>query len=75
MWGRPGVNARLVCPPKEKKRVYAFIFAIFTVLAPFGPFIDVYSCFFVFFVCFSNFFERFTWFSLAIAFFLIFCLI
>ena len=39
-WPKP--IARQVRPPKENKRVYAFIFAIFTVLAPFGPFIDVY---------------------------------
>ena len=36
-WG-----ARPVRPPKEPKRIYAFILAIFTVLALYGPFIDVY---------------------------------
>ena len=39
---RPCVIARQNRPPEANKRVYAFIFAIFTVLAPFGPFIDVY---------------------------------
>ena len=39
---RPCVIARQNRPPEANKRVYAFIFAIFTVLAPFGPFMDVY---------------------------------
>ena len=70
------VNARPVCPPKENKRDYAFIFAIFTVLAPFGPFIDVYS-FFCVVLCFSKLFERFMWFHGLLPFFLfwLFCLI
>ena len=39
---RPCVIARQNRPSEANKRVYAFIFAIFTVLAPVGPFIDVY---------------------------------
>ena len=39
---KPCVIARQNRPPEANKRVYAFIFATFPVLAPFGPFIDVY---------------------------------
>ena len=58
------------CKGEQHKDWLQYIFAIFTILAPFGPFVDVYSCFFcAFFLCFSKLFERFMWFSLAIAFF------
>ena len=42
--GMTSQQAKSNCPPPPEvnKRVYAFIFAIFTVLAPFGPFIDLY---------------------------------
>ena len=73
---RPAVNARPVCPPKENKHVYAFIFAIFTVWPRLGRLLMFIHVFFVFSLCFSKLFERFMWFSLAIAhFFWFFCLI